>query len=100
MAQQLSNLTLIPGLATCVRIQHCCGLWCRLAAVSLIGPLAWKPPYAAGVALKRQKKKRKRKRKRNPEEHVFENEELEENFREKKIVYLELTFSKSLTLRF
>ena len=37
----------------------------------------------------KKKKKRKRKRKRNPEEHVFENEELEENFREKKIVYLE-----------
>ena len=28
-------------------------LW--LAATPLIGPLAWEPPYAAGVALKRQK---------------------------------------------
>ena len=29
-------------------------LWlrCRLAAVALIGPLAWEPPYATGVALK------------------------------------------------
>ena len=35
-------------------------LWCRLAAVALIRPLAWEPPYAAGVALKNQKKKKKR----------------------------------------
>ena len=26
-------------------------LWCRLAAVALIGPLAWEPPYATGAAL-------------------------------------------------
>ena len=32
-------------------------LWCRLAAVALIRPLAWEPPYAASAALKRQKKK-------------------------------------------
>ena len=25
-------------------------LWCGLAAVALIQPLAWEPPYAAGVA--------------------------------------------------
>ena len=35
-------------------------LWCRLAAVALIGPLAWEPPYAAGAALKRQKTKKKK----------------------------------------
>ena len=34
-------------------------LWCRLVAVALIGPLAWEPPYAAGVALKSKKIKRK-----------------------------------------
>ena len=34
-------------------------LWCRPAAIVPIGPLAWEPPYAAGVALKRQKKKKK-----------------------------------------
>ena len=28
-------------------------LWCRLAAVALIQPLAWEPQYAVGVALKR-----------------------------------------------
>ena len=36
-------------------------LWHRLAAVALIRPLAWEPPYAAGVALKRQKQKQTRK---------------------------------------
>ena len=30
-------------------------LWCRPAAVALIGPLAWKPPYATGAALKGKK---------------------------------------------
>ena len=34
-------------------------LWCRLAAVALIRPRAWEPPYAEGVALKRQKDKNK-----------------------------------------
>ena len=31
-------------------------LWCRLAAATLILPLAWEFPYDAGVALKRKKK--------------------------------------------
>ena len=35
-------------------------LWHRPVATSLIGPLAWEPPYAAGASLKRQKKKKKR----------------------------------------
>ena len=30
-------------------------LWYRLAAVALIGPLPWEIPYAAGMALKKQK---------------------------------------------
>ena len=34
------------------------GLWCRLAAAALIGPLAWEPPCAMGGALKRQKRKK------------------------------------------
>ena len=29
-------------------------LWHRPAAVALIGALAWEPPYASGVAHKRQ----------------------------------------------
>ena len=36
-------------------------LWCRPAAVAPIRPLAWELPYAAGVALKRQKTKKKLK---------------------------------------
>ena len=32
-------------------------LWCRLVATAPIRLLAWEPPYAAGVALKRPKKK-------------------------------------------
>ena len=31
-------------------------LWCRLAAIALIRPLAWERPYAAGVALKSKNK--------------------------------------------
>ena len=30
-------------------------LWCRLAAVALIQPLAWELPYAASATLKRKK---------------------------------------------
>ena len=32
-------------------------LWHRPVATAPIGPLAWEPPYATGVSLKRQKKK-------------------------------------------
>ena len=32
-------------------------LWGRPAAVAPIRPLAWEPPYAAGMALKSKKKK-------------------------------------------
>ena len=28
-------------------------LWCRLAAIALIQPLAWEPPYGVPAALKR-----------------------------------------------
>ena len=37
-------------------------LWCRPAAVAPIRPLAWEPPYAAGVALKIKKFKKKFKK--------------------------------------
>ena len=39
-------------------------LWRRLAAVALIRPLAWDPPYTAGAALKKAKKKKKKKKKK------------------------------------
>ena len=65
----------IPGLSQWVKdllllcaavIGHRCGsdamlLWlCRKqAAVALLQPLAWEPPYAAGAALEKKKKKKK-----------------------------------------
>ena len=36
-------------------------LWRRPVATALIQPLAWAPPYAAGVTLKSQKRKKERK---------------------------------------
>ena len=41
-------------------------LWCRLAAAASIGPQAWEPPYATGVALedKRTKKEKTKPNKR------------------------------------
>ena len=34
-------------------------LWCRQEATAPIGPLAWEPPYAAGVAIEKDKDKKK-----------------------------------------
>ena len=55
------------GVAVICGVGRRCGLdlvllwlWGRLAAVAPIWPLGWEPPYAAGVALKRQKKKKKK----------------------------------------
>ena len=39
-------------------------LWRRPAAAAPIGPLAWDPPHAEGVALKKDKKKKKKEKKR------------------------------------
>ena len=36
-------------------------LWHRPAAVTLLDPLAWESPHAAGVALKSKKRKKKKK---------------------------------------
>ena len=47
----------IPGLAQRVKDPALLWLWCRPMTTALIQPLAWEPPYAAGVALKRLKKK-------------------------------------------
>ena len=41
-------------------------LWPRLAAVALIGPLAWEPPYATGAALEKGKKTKRKEKKRMP----------------------------------
>ena len=45
----------IPGLAQWVKDLPLLWLWCRPAAIALIRPLAWEPPYAVGAARKRQK---------------------------------------------
>ena len=47
----------IPGLPQWVRDPGLLWLWCKPAAVALIRLLAWEPPYAEGVALKKQEKK-------------------------------------------
>ena len=47
---------LIPGLAQWFGDLVLLWLWCRLAAVAPIKPLAWELTYAAGVALKKKKK--------------------------------------------
>ena len=45
----------IPGLTQWVKDLGLLWLWCRPVAVPLIRPLAWEPPYATGVALKKTK---------------------------------------------
>ena len=35
-------------------------LWCRLAAVTLIRPLAWEPLHASGAALKERERKKEK----------------------------------------
>ena len=49
---------LIPGLAQWVKDPALLWLWCRPAATAPIRPLAWEPPYAEGVALKKNKRKK------------------------------------------
>ena len=43
-------------------------LWCKPAPIALTRPLAWEPPYAVGVALKRQKDTHKKKPKKKKQE--------------------------------
>ena len=45
----------IPGPTQWVKDLALLWLWCRLATTAPIRPLALERPYAAGVALKRQK---------------------------------------------
>ena len=45
----------IPGPAQWVGDPAWLWLWRRPAAAAPIGPLAWEPPYAVGVALKKVK---------------------------------------------
>ena len=54
--------SLIPGFSQWVKDLMLLWLWCRPAAVAPIGPLAWEPPYAPGVALKKKDKRQKTKK--------------------------------------
>ena len=66
---------MIPGLPQWVKDpMFCRELWCRsqtwlgsvvamaMATTALIRPLAWEPPHAMGVALKRENKNKKQKK--------------------------------------
>ena len=55
----------IPGLDQWVMDPALLWLWCRPAAAAVILPLAWEPPCATGVPLKRPKTKTKKKKKKN-----------------------------------
>ena len=48
---------LIPGLAQWVNDPMLLWLWCRLAAIALIRPLAWEVHFAVSTALKNKPKK-------------------------------------------
>ena len=50
------DVGLIPGLTQWVKDLALLRLWCRPAAIALIRPLAWEPPYAVGVALEKANK--------------------------------------------
>ena len=49
----------IPALAQWVKDPALLWLWCRQVARALIGPLAWEPSYAMGVALEMAKRLKK-----------------------------------------
>ena len=51
----------IPGLSHWVKDLALLWPWRRPAAIALIGPLAWEPPYAVGKDKKKDQKKNPKK---------------------------------------
>ena len=43
-------------------------LWCRLAAVAPVLPLAWELPYIVGAARKKKRERERKGRERKPRE--------------------------------
>ena len=60
----------IPGSPQWVKDPALLWLWCKRAATALIGPLGWEPPYAEGLAIKREEGEGKRE---EEEEALFSN---------------------------
>ena len=54
---------LIPGLAQWAKDRALLWLWCRLVGTAPIQPLSWEPPYASGLALKKERKQKERNHK-------------------------------------
>ena len=52
---------LIPGLAQWVKDPALLWVWCSLAAIASVCPLAWEPPYATGAALESKTNKQTNK---------------------------------------
>ena len=63
----------VPGLAQWDHDPALLWLWCRLAAVASIQPLAWELPYAAGATLRKEKKKDKKREKKKRKEKKQHN---------------------------
>ena len=58
LAQWVKDLTLLLNCSVGHRYSldpQLLWLWCRLAAVAMIQPLAWELPYAVAAALKKKK---------------------------------------------
>ena len=45
-------------------------LWCSLAAIALIGPWAWEPPYASDEKTKNKNKPKKKTKKKKPKQET------------------------------
>ena len=66
MKLRVRSLASISGL----RIWRCRELWCRLAAVAPIRPLAWEPPYATSAAPPPKKKPTNQTKKPNYQQQL------------------------------